>query len=103
MSIDTAPAWLDPEVDAVVIAVTDKVSQRLIDYVENEVETTQHRHTGDDRHRQLMVGAWIGEEMRSINEERLGHGQGPLDEVAERLVRSRVVAEITGAGPLVPT
>ena len=104
MTIDTAPTWLDPEVDAIVATVTDQVSQRLIDHVESESgrQATQQRGTGDERHRQLLVGAWIGEEIRSINEERLGQGLGPLDELAERLVRTRVVADITGAGPLEP-
>ena len=104
MTLDTAPTWLDPELDETVSTVTERVSRRLIDAVESEVADEQGgtRLGTDDRHRQLMLGAWIGEELRSVNEERLGQGIGPLDEVAERLLRTRVVAEISGSGPLEP-
>ena len=70
MTLDTAPTWLDPELDETVSTVTERVSRRLIDAVESEVADEQGgtRLGTDDRHRQLMLGAWIGEELRSVNE-----------------------------------
>ena len=90
--------------DPVVASVTDRVALRLIDAVERDEE----RATGgaplatDERRQQLLVGAWISDEISTINEERLRDGVGPLDADDEHDVRARVVADLTGAGPLEP-
>ena len=56
----------------------------------------------DQRRQQLLVGAWLGEEMAAANQLRLQRGDPPLDAVTDRLVRARVVADLTGTGPLDP-
>ena len=56
----------------------------------------------DARRQQLLVGAWLSEELATINQIRLAGGERPLDPINDRTVRARVVAELTGAGPLEP-
>ena len=56
----------------------------------------------DARRQQLLVGAWLSEEIATINQIRLAGGERPLDPISDRSVRARVVAELTGAGPLEP-
>jgi len=94
----------DSELDDVVATITERVSRRLIDEVESEAhrDPDSRRLAGDDRHRDLLVGAWIGDELRDLNEERLARGLGLLDELSDRRIRSRVIADVTGAGPLEP-
>ncbi len=50
----------------------------------------------------MLVGAWLSEELATINQIRLAGGERPLDPISDRSVRARVVAELTGAGPLEP-
>ena len=50
----------------------------------------------------FLVGAWIVEEIATVNEERLHRGERPLSIDHEQNVHARVVAELTGAGPLEP-
>ncbi len=96
---------------AIVELVTDRVAARLIDAVERD--DADAAETGrdppardplarDPRRRQLLVGAWIGDEIGVVNEERLRSGLRPLDQQAEQRLRGRVVAELTGSGPLEP-
>ena len=91
---------------ALVALVTDRVSARLIDAVEKDVAdgapTGPMMLAGDLRRQQLLVGAWIGDEIGVVNEDRLGDGLRPLDQTAEQRLRARVVAELTGSGPLEP-
>lgn len=94
-----APHVLDP----IVAVVTDRVALRLIDAIERDEESQAPSHLAtDERRQQLMVGAWISDEVAAINEDRLRTGIGPLGIDDEHDVRSRVVAELTGAGPLEP-
>jgi Flp pilus assembly CpaF family ATPase len=106
MSLDAvnAPAIDDTDVDSTASLVTDRVATRLIDAIERDesagAASGRVPLSVDERRQQLLVGAWISEEVTVVNEERLRRGLRPLDELAERLLRSRVVAELTGAGPL---
>jgi Flp pilus assembly CpaF family ATPase len=90
--------------DDAVRRVTDRVAQRLIEAIEGD---TEHGPTGrnvatDERHQQLLVGAWIGDELTAVNEARMRDGLAPFEAATEQAVRARVVAELTGAGPLEP-
>ena len=96
------------DLDATITLVTDRVADRLIEAIEHDdIARTSSRPTGaalanDERRQQLLVGGWIGEEVTSINETRMHRGTRPLAQHEERHVRARVVAELTGAGPLEP-
>jgi Flp pilus assembly CpaF family ATPase len=96
------------ELDHAVALVTDRVADRLIEAIEHDdVARGSSRTAGvalasDERRQQLLVGAWISDEVTSVNEQRLQRGSRPLSQHEEHHVRSRVVAELTGAGPLEP-
>ena len=91
---------------ATVSLVTDRVASRLIEAIEHDDAQRSARRTpglslaADERRQQLLVGAWIGDEIATVNEERLHRGERPLSISHEQDVRSRVVADLTGAGPL---
>ena len=93
--------------DVPVRDVTMRVADRLVDAVERDA-TLSERVGGDiplaldERRQQLLVGAWINDEISIVNEERLRAGLRSLDVDSEHTLRSRVVAELTGAGPLEP-
>lgn len=90
---------------AAVSLVTDRVASRLIDAVErDDAEESAGRESlaRDLRRQQLLVGGWIGDEIAGVNEDRLRNGLRPFDQHTEQRLRSRVVAELTGAGPLEP-
>lgn len=95
------------ELDDPVRDVTARVADRLIDAVEHDAAVVD-RPSGDaplaldERRQQLLLGAWINDEISVVNEERLRSGDRPLELAAEHALRSRVVAELTGAGPLEP-
>ncbi len=89
--------------------VTDQVAARLVEAIENdEADRQDGRGFGksglasDPRRQQMMVGAWLSEEIATVNQDRMHRGDPPLAELADREVRSRVVAELTGSGPLEP-
>lgn len=103
---DQPPTFADPELRSAAGLVTDRVAARLIDAIERD-ETAAMAGTlerpalvTDERRQQLLVGAWISDEITSVNEERLHDGLRPLDSRTEQQLRSQVVAELTGAGPL---
>jgi Flp pilus assembly CpaF family ATPase len=89
-------------------SVTDRVAARLVEAIELDEDLTAGSGddgrglAGDARRQQLMVGAWLTEELASVNQDRMRHGDPPLSETADRDVRARVVAELTGTGPLEP-
>ena len=88
--------------------IADRVASRLIDAVEQDAMSTSVLSgdvlplADDERRQQLLVGKWINDEITAVNEVRLRDGVGPLAATAEHDLRSRVVAELTGAGPLQP-
>jgi Flp pilus assembly CpaF family ATPase len=94
---------------ALVRFVTDRVAVRLVEAIEHD-ETDRHEGlatagaplAGDARRQQLMVGAWLSEEIATVNQDRMRSGDAPLPEMIDREIRSRVVAELTGTGPLEP-
>jgi hypothetical protein len=94
--------------DNAVMLVTDRVADRLIEAIEHDDGARSAAHApgtalaGDERRQQLLVGAWISDEITSLNEARLQRGSRPLAQHEEHQVRARVVAELTGAGPLEP-
>lgn len=96
------------ELATAVTVVTDRVADRLIEAIEhddaarNGTRTAAVALAGDERRQQLLVGAWISEEVTSLNEERLLRGVRSLSAREEQHVRARAVAELTGAGPLEP-
>jgi pilus assembly protein CpaF len=96
------------DLDGTVAFVTDRVADRLIEAIEHDDSTRNSSKVaglalaGDERRQQLLVGAWIGDEVTSVNEQRLQRGARPLSQHDEHQVRARVVAELTGAGPLEP-
>ncbi len=92
--------------DATIAVVTRRVAARLVDAIEDDHAAEHPRDrvplAADERRQQLLVGAWVSDEIVAINDERLHAGQASLTAEVERSVRSRVVAELTGAGPLEP-
>ena len=102
--VDGSPA----DLDHAVTIVTDRVADRLIEAIEHDDGARSASRlagvalAGDERRQQLLVGAWISDEVTSVNEERLQRGARPLSQREEHHVRARVVAELTGAGPLEP-
>lgn len=89
--------------------VTDRVAGRLVEAIEQD-ETDRQDGTAngavalaaDPRRQQLLVGAWLSEELATVNQDRMHRGDAPLSEMLDRDVRARVVAELTGTGPLEP-
>lgn len=94
---------------ALVRSVTDRIASRLVEAIEqNEADhhegvvTDEAPLMGDSRRQQLLVGALLAEEIATVNQDRMRRGDPPLTESADREIRTRVVAELTGAGPLEP-
>jgi pilus assembly protein CpaF len=87
--------------------VTDRVATRLVEAIETD-ETGRAEGstngaaalTSDPRRQQILVGAWLSDELATVNQDRMHRGEPPLSEMADREIRSRVVAELTGTGPL---
>jgi pilus assembly protein CpaF len=91
------------EHDAHVSSVVDRVATRLVEAIEADELERGDRHlplSADSRRQQLLVGAWLSEEIAVVNQNRMRGGDAPLGEAADRDVRVRVVAELTGSGPL---
>jgi pilus assembly protein CpaF len=93
--------------DAVARLVTERVASRLVEAIEaDDIERNDGLGTvtvplaADPRRQQLLVGAWLGDELATINQERLRHGLRPLDAATDGRVRAEVVADLTGIGPL---
>ncbi len=100
---------IDTDRAAMVRFVTDRVAARLVESIEQDEHehqdgraTTDVPLAGDARRQQLMVGAWLSDEIATVNQDRMHRGDPPLSEMADREIRSRVVAELTGTGPLEP-
>ncbi|PIE34389.1 MAG: hypothetical protein CSA55_01065 [Ilumatobacter coccineus] len=98
---------LDQSAHALVAYVTDRVAARLVDAIDAEDEAGDDAPdlvtlAADPRRQQLMVGAWLSEEIAHLNQDRMRRGEPPLSSTVEREIRGRVVAELTGAGPLEP-
>jgi len=94
---------------ALVRFVTDQVAARLVEAIEQDetdrhdgIATSETPLTGDPRRQQLMVGAWLSEEIAGVNQDRMHRGDPSLSEMVDREIRARVVAELTGSGPLEP-
>ena len=101
---------LDPvDVDELVAHVVDRVAGRLVEAIELDETARQDGRpdgidplAGDALRQQLLVGAWLGDELAELNRVRLQRGAAPLPLDIDRELRRRVVAELTGAGPLDP-
>lgn len=92
---------------ALIRFVTDRVADRLVEAIElDEIERQDGKLdgrpalSGDTRRQQVIVGALLSEEIATANQDRMHRGEPPLSEVIDREIRSRVVAELTGTGPL---
>jgi pilus assembly protein CpaF len=98
----------DDEMAPIVHAVTTRLAERLVDAIEHDESLRDHgtaatpQLAGDPRRQQLLVGAWLSDELALVNQERLRHGTRPLDDGSDRFIRAAVVADLTGAGPLEP-
>jgi Flp pilus assembly CpaF family ATPase len=110
----------DLEVDATVTALVDRVADRLVTAIDDDTArgtaprsaapTTSLASSlpstaslaADVRRQQLLVGAWVADEIVAENANRMRRGARPLDEWTEQRVQARVVAELTGSGPLEP-
>lgn len=103
MTIDERPT-LDPEVETDVRSVTERVAQRLVTAIEQDTDADHSAAevTADERRQLLMIGGWVSDEITWLNEQRMRAGSAPLDLDVEHRLRARVVAELTGAGPLEP-
>ena len=96
----------------VVRVLTDRVAARLVEAIErDELEraTAGDGGTGkssplasDARRQQLLVGAWLNDEIARVNQDRMREGDAPLPALVDRDVRGRVLAELIGTGPLDP-
>jgi pilus assembly protein CpaF len=99
------------DADGLVRTLVERIAERLVEAIDHD-ETLRADPanaaprtsplTSDARRQQLLVGAWLGEELAEANRLRLRSGERPLDSTSDRAVRSRVVAELTGTGPLEP-
>ncbi|MCU0261395.1 MAG: Flp pilus assembly complex ATPase component TadA [Ilumatobacteraceae bacterium] len=87
--VDTPVAAI--EVDRLVRDLVERLAARLVDVVEL---------TDDDRRQQLRLGALLEDELAALNGDRLRQGRAPLDDATQHELRTRVVAELTGSGPL---
>lgn len=93
--------------DGLVRQLADRVAGRLVDAIEHD-ESISDRPAGvaplatDPRRQQLMVGAWLADEIGAVNQERMRRGVRTLESDVEIEIRRRVVAELTGSGPLEP-
>ncbi|MEM8618195.1 MAG: ATPase, T2SS/T4P/T4SS family [Actinomycetota bacterium] len=94
-------ATVDDDETRTIGVITERVTERLVGALDHD-EVEGRAVSLDERRQQLMVGAWVAEELAEANAERLRRGQRPLDEVTEQRIRTRVVAELSGAGPLEP-
>lgn len=103
LDLDGVSRLAPTEFNNVLSVVLDRVATRLIDAIErDDVARPEGRAplAGDERRQQLLVGAWISDEVTAVNEDLLQDGLSPLDQKTEQTLRSLVVAELTGAGPL---
>jgi Flp pilus assembly CpaF family ATPase len=94
---------------ALVRLVADRVAARLVEAIERDEDglpdgpaSTPRTLATDARRQHLLVGKWLGEEIAGVNQERMHRGDPPLAAPADREIRARVVAELTGTGPLEP-
>jgi Flp pilus assembly CpaF family ATPase len=88
-------------------AVTDRVAARLVAAIEHDEERPGGELgvvplADDPRRQQLLVGSWLSDEVARVNHDRMQRGESPLASIVDRELRARVVAELTGAGPLEP-
>lgn len=94
-------------VDRVLVrGLTARLSGRLVDAIEGDSTVgAGRRRLGlrDDRARlELMLGAWMVEEISLINQGRLQRGERLLDADDERSLRAEAYAETVGVGVLEP-
>jgi pilus assembly protein CpaF len=87
--------------------VTERVAQRLVAAIERQgadrdADGTAVDVTVDERRQLLLIGGWVTDEVTALNQRRLREGEPPLNLDAEHDLRARVVADLTGAGPLEP-
>ena len=101
------PITLTSDRSTLVRFVTDRVASRLVEAIESDEAGSADGQppgatplTADARRQQIMVGAWLSDELATVNQDRMHRGEPPLSEMADREIRSRVVAELTGTGPL---
>jgi pilus assembly protein CpaF len=98
-----------PESAGLVRLVADRVATRLVEAIEADESrrptaggTSSPALAADARRQQLLVGAWLSDELALVNQDRMRRGEAPMPEALDREIRARVVAELTGSGPLDP-
>ena len=90
--------------------LTSRLSQRMVEAIQADAATAAEGREGregrrlairEDRPRlELLMGRWMSEEVARINQARLQRGDGLLDALTDRELRSLAYAETIGAGPL---
>jgi Flp pilus assembly CpaF family ATPase len=109
-------AGYSPHIDAIAQDLTESIAERLVDEqveiarlaaLSDASSATTAQGTGQGTGQghvtvieQLIVGRWLNEAIAGVNRDRIRVGEQPLDASSERLIRSRVAAELTGSGPL---
>lgn len=87
------------------VDLVDSISRQLVDRIAIRLADTDLGSVGTaaDRIREeLELGRLLGEELTAIDHGRLYSGLPPLGAELETSIRQRVVAELSGAGPLEP-
>lgn len=86
-------------------ALVDELCERIAGHLVAETDR-ERGPDGPDRdvrpRTTLLIGRWLTDELAAVNRARLRAGLPRLDPETDRAVRERVVAELTGAGPLEP-
>ena len=107
MSAERSPGM--PASRGLVRLVADRVANRLVEAIEADESnrsavggTSSPTLAADTRRQQLLVGAWLSDELALVNQDRMRRGEAPMAEALDREIRARVVAELTGSGPLDP-
>ena len=93
-----AERWLVADTADLVPPLIERIASRLVEAIElDELSRADGAEQGDRasaslaadaRRQQLLVGAWLSEELATINQIRLAGGERPLDPNSDRAVRA---------------
>ena len=93
-----AERWLVADTADLVPPLIERIASRLVEAIEldelSRADGAEHGDrasaslAADARRQQLLVGAWLSEELATINQIRLAGGERPLDPISDRSVRA---------------
>lgn len=102
-----SPSAPTAEIDALVQSLCERIAEHLVVAIDADEAVVDPTPTpdrlplsADQRRQQLLVGRWLSEELATVNQARLAGGRSPLTIDTDREIRERVVADLTGTGPL---